>query len=217
MNGALLQAKVYAGYAAAALRVGTAFSQYRPAGAGAVLVSGNLRGTLTAAFDGSPLYGFSKPPSYGKPFWYALVDGRMTQPGDYLTSTSQTWFIAAQQPLEPIQAVLCNRVVAISRPAGPAPGASYYGGDTTADETPLLTGWPVAIVESARRGQKPDARLPGDIDSPMADLYLPPSAPVQLRYGDTIFDDQAQPVRYVVGAVETSSLGTRATLLIGVA
>ncbi|MFD2271406.1 hypothetical protein ACFS07_10400 [Undibacterium arcticum] len=74
MDGATIQARVYAGYAKAAQVIGLTFSLYRPLSASAPL--GNLVGTLKAALDSGPGYQFKAPNEYGDPTWFCVDQRR---------------------------------------------------------------------------------------------------------------------------------------------
>jgi hypothetical protein len=206
MNGPELQAKLYAGYVKAALRLGTPYLQYRPTGPANPIASGNLVQSLTAAFDPAPGFEFHHPALFGKPVWYALLDGTQTVVGDYLVGSAGTYFIAAMQPLLPIAAVLCNRVLTINRPAGNAGvGAQPYGGVIAGSEAAELTAWPASVLTKSR-GEMGDTRLPGDVKLPWSEILLPYGG-IELRFGDVILDDNA--VRYTVSATERTDLGWR--------
>ena len=182
MNGPELQAKLYAGYVKAALRLGTPYLQYRPTGPANPIASGNLVQSLTAAFDPAPGFEFHHPALFGKPVWYALLDGTQTVVGDYLVGSAGTYFIAAMQPLLPIAAVLI---------AG--------------SEAAELTAWPASVLTKSR-GEMGDTRLPGDVKLPWSEILLPYGG-IELRFGDVILDDNA--VRYTVSATERTDLGWR--------
>lgn len=211
MDGNTLQAKVYAGYAAAAQRVGQSFGQYRPAAGTSALAAGNQIGTLLAAFDPGP-FNFAKAQDYGKATWNCLADGRVLQPGDYLSAASGTYFIAGMRPLLPIQAVLCNRTVTVWRPQQQIGiGALGYGGSTETNQTAIATGFPASVLAAAKTGHAP-TNLPGDVADGWYTLLLP-SLPggVQILAHDIVTDDLNN--RYVLSAVELSDLGWRCSMM----
>lgn len=210
MNEALLQQKVYRGYALAAQRIGPNFGLYRPASAINPLASGNLITTLPASFNAEDMT-YGKPNKYGKATWYCLVDGTQTQVGDYLVNSTQTFFIAAMQPILPILAVECNRVLNIFRPQQQtAPGDNPYGGTTDANMTELLTAWPASVLQGSK-GEKDGAVLPGDVRLPWWAILLPAFPGVTLRSADIITDDISR--RYIISSAELTDLGWRCTAM----
>ena len=215
MSGTALASVFPIGPRITAQVLGLPFAQYRPTSATVAVVSPvNLLATINAWITADPKLMGGKPFAYGKPVGFAGVDPALTQVGDYLVGSItvggpvETFFIASQDIPQPIQVVRCNRVVTVSRPGGQNPGPGYYGGDLTATETPLGVGWPAAITDKGRR-QSGEVKLPGDMDLPWVEILLPASFPVQIESMDVLLDDQAQPVRYLVSAVEQTPLGWR--------
>lgn len=211
MNGATLQAKVYAGYAKAAAAIGLTFSQYRPQSATSALASGNLLRTLPASFNAEDM-GYGRPNKYGKATWYCLADGTLLAVGDYLSGNGATYFIAAMQPLLPMLAVQCNRTVTVYRPQQqPGLGAMVYGGNTQSNQSAIVTAFPASIIMGAK-AETGVVKLPGDGRS-MASLMLLPPIPggVQIKNNDIVEDDLAN--RYLVYAAELTALGWRCTVM----
>lgn len=207
MDGAKIQQKVYRGYAISATKIGTAFNQYRPVTPVDPFAAGPIA-TLLASFNAQDMK-YSKPNPYAKPLWYALVDGTQTAVGDYLVSNHQTFFIAAMQPLLPILAVECNRTINLLRPQQlTGTGTVGYGGDTVANETVLMTGWPASVLQGTK-GEKGETDLPGDVRNPWWAVLLPYSAGITLRTGDVIADDLNR--RYIISSAELTDLGWRLT------
>jgi len=208
MDGQTLQAKIYSGYAKAANVIGLSFSLYRPLSAGAPL--GNLVGTLKAALDSSPEYGFKKPNEYGDPTWFALINDATTQAGDYLVNTSGTYFIAGKQFLLPVIVVECNRSLKLTRQqAQSGVGALGYGGSVAAHDTDVLgaTGalWPASILFGSR--SQVSLNLPQGAKNSGWRILLPPSVPITVMAGDIATDDLGR--RYVVEGAELTDLGWR--------
>ena len=211
MDGNTLQAKVYAGYAAAAQRVGLSFAQYRPNAGTPALAAGNQIGALLAAFDTGP-FNFAKNQDYGKATWNCLADGRALQPGDYLSGASGTYFIASMQPLLPILAVMCNRTITVWRPQQQAAiGPLGYGGSTQTNETAIATLFPASVLAASKTGHAP-TNLPGDVAAAWFTLLLPtlPGGTPILDH-DVITDDLNN--RYVLSGVELSALGWRCNMM----
>lgn len=209
MNGARLQAKIYAGYAKAAKSLGLTFSQYRPQSATDALAEANLVRTMPASFNAEDM-GYGRPNKYGKPTWYCLADGTLLATGDYLTGNGATYFIAAMQPLLPILAVECNRVVSLFRPQQQTGvGAVGYGGNTAANQTALVTGFPASVLQGSK-GERSEVNLPGDTRAPWWTVLLPnlPGG-IYLRTDDLMTDDYGR--RFTLSSVEQTDLGWRIT------
>ena len=155
----------------------------------------------------------SVPFVYGKPVGFAAVDPAATRPGDYLVGSltvggaAQTFFIASQDIPAPIQVVICNQVLTITRPTDEAPGPGAYGGAKRTTGAPLATAWPGSVIQ----GKNPapgELRNPGDTKLPWVIVLLPPGAP-QLRMGDVIRDAQPEPNIYTIADAEQTALGWR--------
>lgn len=208
MQGAQAQAHAYKGYAQVAKRLGNAFSLYRPTSAdmsaAALLATGFL-----ASLNAEDMT-YRRPNKYGKPTWYAVMDGRQTQVGDYLVGETGTFFVGAQQPLLPILVIECNRTVNITRPQVQTEfgAVSNYEGTTAANETPLMTGWPASVLQGTK-GEKGGVALPGDARDPWWSILLPECAGVILRSGDLFADELGR--RYIVSSAELTDLGWRIT------
>lgn len=208
MDGTRLQSLVYYGYYQAALRIGLPFQQYRPTNAAAPL--GTAFATLVASFNAKDMK-YGKPSAYGSPLWYCLADGRVMQVGDYLIGAPGTFFIASMQPILPIQAVECNRVVTVYRPQQQtAVGAAPYGGNTADNQTAIATGFPASILINAK-ADKGVVSLPGDARSAWWNMLLPiiPGG-VTIEDADVVIDDLEN--RYVISAAELTDMGWRITM-----
>lgn len=210
MDAATLQTKVYKGYASAALRVGPVYQQYRPSSASNPIASGNLVASPNASFNAEDMT-YGKPSKYGKPMRYALVDGTVTQPGDYFVGADGTYFIAGMQPLLPILAVHCDRILNIFRPQQQtAAGLNPYGGTVDENQTELLTAWPASVTQGTK-GEKDGAVLPGDVRLPWWLILMPAYPGVELRSADILTDDIDR--RYVISSAELTYLGWRITAM----
>lgn len=208
MDAATLQARIYKGYSLAATRIGPAYDLYRPTSASSPVDQNTWLGALNASFNAMDMT-YGKPNLYGKPLWYALLDGTLTQVGDYLVNGDKTYFIAAMQQTLPILAVECNRTLNIFRPQQQTGvGAVGYGGDTDANETPLMTGWPASVLQGTK-GEKNEVNLPGDVRNPWWQILMPAFPGVILRTADIITDDIER--RYIVSSAELTDLGWRLT------
>ncbi len=203
MDGAAIQAKIYAGYAKTASYIGAAHTQYRPASALAPLAA--PLGTLAAHFRMDQA--FARTQAYGKPLWMLYADGAQLAPGDYLVGAVATYFVAAMPPLLPIAAVQCNRQIVVTRPvSGGAAGAQGYGGEAGSET--LLAGWPAAVLQGTK-GERPDLGLPTDVRAPWWQMLLPAFAGVVLMASDIVADDLGR--RYAVSSAELTDMGWRLT------
>ncbi|MDO8039502.1 hypothetical protein [Janthinobacterium sp. SUN137] len=210
MDGVTIQNRVYLGYAKAAAKIGIAHDLYRPTGSTSPLASGNRLASLPASFNAES-FGYGRPNKYGKPTWYAVVDGAQTRVGDYLVGPSGTFFIAAQQALLPILAVECSNIITVLRPQQQTGiGAVGYGGDVDANETPLLIDWPASVLQGAK-GEKNETNLPGDVRSPWWAVLLPALPGLLLHTADIITDNLGR--RLVVSSAELTDMGWRITAM----
>lgn len=209
MDAAGIQNRIYRGYAKAAQYIGPSYQLFRPSSATNPFQYGPL-GTLNASFNAQDMT-YGKPNVYGKPLWFALLDGTQTQVGDYLTSADKTYFIAAMQQTLPILAVECNRTLNVRRPAQQSGvGALPYGGNTGASETPLMTGWPASVLQGTK-GENEGVKLPGDVRLPWWAILLPAFPGVTIRAYDVMSDDLGN--RYIISSAEQTDLGWRMTAL----
>lgn len=208
MDATAINAKINAGRAKVAQRLGQSCALYRPLTAAAPL--GNQIGTVLAAFNaGDGTYG--KPNLYGDSTWFADLDGTQTQPGDILVRTldGQVFFVAAQQPLLPIVVVGCERTVTVRRQQQRSGvGVQGYGGSTAANEAVLLSGWPASILQGTK-GERAASGLPGDVRSPWWSILMPLVPGVQLQTGDIMTCDLGR--RYAISSAEITDLGWRIT------
>lgn len=208
MDATKLQSKVWSGYAKAAKRIGPVYQLFRPSSATNPFQYGPL-GSLNASFNAEDMT-YGRPNKYGKPTWFCLVDGSQVQVGDYLTNATQTFFIAAMQPILPILAVDCNRTVNVLRPQQQTGvGAVGYGGDTDANETPLMTGWAASVLQGTK-GEKNEVNLPGDVRNPWWQILMPAFPSVTIRTSDIVTDEIGR--RYIVSSAELTDLGWRMTV-----
>jgi hypothetical protein len=193
MDGATLQSITYMGYGIAAQNIGLPFDLYRPSGASNPLDPANKLKTLPAHFRvDDALKRFS---TYDNPLFSTYVDGRETQPGDYLISaTAGTYLIVGMQPLLPILSVQCSRTVTILRP---------ISARTT---SALMSGWPASIVKKSARGTD-EAKLPGDVANPNWEMLIPSVAGVNIDIEDVVTDDLMR--LYFIEQAELSDYGWR--------
>jgi hypothetical protein len=216
MDAALLQQKIYGGYAKAALRIGPTYTLYRPNGASTnPIVEGNIVTTLPASFNAEDMT-YQKPRGYGKAVWYCLSDGTQLQVGDYLVNGPLTYFIAAMQETLPILAVLCNRQVRIGRmPNDTGAGYQGYSGVVRSEETDVLgtagaegsfsSGWPASILMGGRSDG--GTTLPSGVKQSGVVMLLPATVPIQIVESDIVQDDLGRD--YAIYTAELTALGWR--------
>lgn len=205
-----MQERIYRGRGIAAQHIGLPCDVFRPINPTAPL--SNQVGRLNAAFNAADSK-YTKANLYGKGVFYADLDGRQTQPGDYLVRASDgaVWFIAAQQQLLPIVAISCNAQIQVRRQgvstnfgAGPYSGVvnpSYILGT---EETP----WPASILLGGRALAA--AGLPADVKESGWRIFLPPSVPITIEAGDHLDDERAR--SFCVESAELTDLGWRLTV-----
>jgi hypothetical protein len=210
MDGLTLQAKVYAGYAKAAQRIGLPYDIYRPTSFVEPL-GGMKIATIPAAFTqhGAGNFDFSKPSDYAKPMFHALLDGTQVQVGDYLVSENNPqgpFFIAAKDAGVPILAVQTNRTISAFNP-GPTLGlgANVYSGTTLANETAIMLNWPASVLLGSRGVR--DQQLPEDAGYGSWRVLMPAWPGVVIRPGTILNDDVGN--RMIVVSAELQDLGWR--------
>jgi len=156
---------------------------------------------------------YKRPNKYGKATWYALFDGQGVTVGDYFIGPVGVFFIAAMQPMLPILAVSCNRVISILRlQAHSSVGLGGYGGSTENSLTTLLKGRPASVLQGTK-GERNEAALPGDTRTPWWTILLP-GAGGQIKPNDVIEDELGN--RYTVSSPELTDLGWRLTAMMAV-
>ncbi|SCU75526.1 conserved hypothetical protein [Cupriavidus necator] len=204
MDAAKLQDKIYAGYAKAAKRIGYVYDVYRPAAAANPLT--NKVTSLNASFSAQE-WTYTRPSLPDKPFWYCLIDGRLTQLGDYLVRGGQIYFIGGIQDNLPIVAVECNRRIWVTRPpAQTVVGNVGYSGLCAGNDEFVLGspggagGWPCAELFGGRT--RSHESLPASGDEHGFRIWLPVSVPIVLASGDIVIDDLGR--RFSVGGAERS-------------
>ncbi|GEM_PF-762752 len=192
MDGTRLQSLVYKGLGKAAAHTGLPFQGYRPNGALNPIDPANATAQLSASFTTS--YAYGKPNTYGQATWQAVLDGSQVNVGDYLVGAPGTFFIAAKQPLLPILAVGCNRVVSITQ-----------GGTN-----PVAVGWPASILVESTRGNAPLEDIAGSPSTPHWWMLLPAVPDLTMEVADLVTDDLGR--QYFMTAAELSDLGWRCSI-----
>ncbi|MCX7382774.1 MAG: hypothetical protein NT133_15460 [Alphaproteobacteria bacterium] len=195
-RGAVLNDRMHRAMGRAASVSGVWCDAYRPHGAGPAL---------------DPANRFLRLPAYFAPHhsvWHGIFDAAYTQVGDYIVQDDAViWFVAAQDPLQPLICIRTNRLADISRPAGATrPGVNDYGGVAKETSAPLLTQWPASILAGGGSGAA-SAGLPADVPGGSWQIMLPSLAGVVLRSGDIVRDDLGRTA--VVSSAELSATGWR--------
>jgi hypothetical protein len=194
-------------YALIAKRTGNKCNFYRPASATNPLQTAYLQ--QYASFNQD--YRYSKPNKYGNAQWYGMFDSSSCQVGDIIDGVDGTFFIAAIQNCLPILLVQCNRTISVLRVAADTSvGIGGYGGDTSANETVLMSGWPASILQGTK-SEANDAKLPGDVRTPWWAILFPAFDGVVLRTSDIITDDIGR--RYIISSAELTDMGWRITAM----
>ena len=199
--------------------LGLPFQQFRPSDPENPLAA-PLR-SINAWITRDPTLMESKPFDRAKPDEvYAGLDPALTQPGDYLVGSVtlggavQTFFIATQDVPAPIRLVRCDRVLTFERaPITQSFGANSYGGQTIADRTTILTGWPAGFVQGTKgEAPAPSTKLPGDARLPWWTAMLPATPGVTLNMGDHATDDLGRD--FTISSAELTTFGWRLTLML---
>lgn len=217
VNQALIQKKVAAGYAKAALRLGAMVSQYRPASLTEPLAAAIA--TPMADFSNNPAFAFRSPPLWDKPVTWALVDTTDVLAGDIFVAPIGTYFVARVEPYRPPVCMLTNRTVTLSGDAGAGSTigegttcsmAGYdnaeYGPSPVYGGTALASGWP-AFITLKNKGQVPETGIPGDLRAGEFEMFLPVMPDFVPAVAMTAVTDLGTPYRLT--AVEPSPYGTR--------
>ena len=189
-----LQLKIYKGYEKVARRVGTDYEVYRVTDPMNPL--GNLVTTLKATFNAQD-WGFARPNLPGKPFWYGVLDGTLTLPGDILVGATATYYIAAMQPLLPILCIEASASLSLNRQSFTSTNAA----------TEALTGAiPASVVMMSVGGGRHDFEVSTTMGQGNYKIHLP-NIGVAIQTNDVLSD--AQGFEYIVKAVEYSDYGYR--------
>jgi len=199
MDSWLLDNLIAKGMGVAARKLGRPFNVFRPDGAMQPLAPQNRVIKLFAVFQAEG--GAPHAPDYGEALWQGIFDSVYTQAADYLVGPRETYFVAAQKPLLPVQCVLTNRVVTVVRPA-PAAQGGYSGLYATSGER-VIMGWPCSLLEAGGRGA--GAAL---TETRFGNwVMLLPALPVPIEVADVVSDERGS--TYVVSIAEQSTLGWR--------
>lgn len=215
-----IQSHIYKGYGKAAERLGLPFSIKRPTSTTDPLE--NEVGVVKVSLNAED-FRYGKPNKYGKPTWYAVMDGTTSRVGDYLVGADlagrpQIFFIATQQPLLPILVVECNGSIRISRTTASVGevGPTSYSGvcDDSGDAEDVIgkadgEGWPASLIFGTGRLKNDSAMPAGTFEQLVWQIRLPASIPddIVITPGDILTDDLNR--KFVTNGAEKTALGWR--------
>lgn len=206
MNADLMAAKVRYGYGKAADLVGRMTNVYRPNGASSPVSPFNCLWGRLARIDTVPYFTLINPQKYNAPLFYAMMDSTDMEVGDYLVQ-GDTYFAITVPDIGPVEAVICNAVVTVTRTSPTLKaGQMPYGASTTATDAIMLQSWPASALLK-NKGERLDTVLPGDTKTSAWEILLPASVPITLRTSDIIADTNGR--RWIVGGAELTFLGWR--------
>lgn len=223
MNADKLNARIYKGRGKAALKIGYDYKVMRPLVMSNPLT--NLVTTIKAAFNAGDS-SYKNPNLYGKPIWFADLDGSQVLVGDYLVNAAnskQIFFVAGLQSLLPIVCIDCNRSIRLARaPASAANvvGAVGYSGlcDAPAESVDVLglnpannggvfVGFPCSILFGKGKLKNHDPLAAGSDEQMGWQILLPASITATIKTGDRMLDDLGR--MFVVNGAEQTDLGWR--------
>ena len=201
MNGAIAQARIYAGYRKAAAKVGLPYAQYRAASPITPIAAGNLLGTIDCVFAPTPA--FTSPHRFKIPARMVFADGAAMAQRDILVGPYGTFYVADMQPLVPPQVLKCNESVSITR-------LTYSG--TTQVLTPVATAMP-AFSQLKKVDQKPVSGIGGasTASTALGEFYLfLPIAVGVIRQGDIVTNQAG--VAYTLDTIDNTEIGVSVTM-----
>ena len=197
-----LQDKLARGMGTASRKLGTLTTVYRPAGPSQPLSEHHRIIRMMALFV--PKGPLSTSKGVVPWVWQGVFDASYTRQSDYLVSSSQTFFIGNQTPGLPVECVLTNRTISLSRSAFTRQGG--YSGLTDDDTLEVLSGWPVSLSELAAGAATSAA---GRQSFGTFTVLLPASVAIP-RSSDVITDDLG--ATYIVSSTEQDALGWKLTV-----
>lgn len=208
VSGALIQQKVNYGLGKAGNAAGFPYSWYRPSGAGPVIVSGNLMGSVTAYISTKANLSAS-PSEWSKADRFGAFDATNFLAGDYLVA-AETFFVAEIVPMAAaVRLVLCNEIFTWSRLDTATPGPAF---DPSGVLTPFASGWPGWIAASDRRSAG-ELHIPGAVEMPSAMINLPASIPGQILRGDELTTSDTLNLTWTVQSAVLSPNGWQITAI----
>lgn len=192
-----------------AAKLGSTYTQYRPASGNDPVSAPNQIGTLSALFDASISLSFDAPSKFNNPLFAAILNPTAVQPRDYLVGAEGTFLVASTEPLKPILCIQCNRVGTFYRPTPEPAQPTFYGGDISDDRTPLMVNVPFSELQGTKGERNAAESLPTDSRMQWSNCLVPAFPGIILRQADRLTDDIGR--NFVISACELSDLGWRLT------
>lgn len=198
--------------------LGTEFTWYHNSDANTPIDPAKIGGDFLAYFDRDPNFPARKAAEYGKPEWYVAYSRAGPSVGDYLASSSETYFIVDQADLTPSKVIKCNLTVdfyrvqaspPISNSAADIRNFQQANTQNKSHGEIMASGFPIAII-SGSRGEKAVLELPDEGRQPWWTVFVPEIPGVFFRTDDQ-FVDTTNNIRYVISTPEHSHLGWRLT------
>jgi hypothetical protein len=186
MEYSKLQDRIYKGLGIVARQTGIWSDAFRPI-AGKIPLDPEGR-FLRLPVVLEPLTSWNSLETTEQVLWQGIFDGAYTRVGDYIVSEGKAYFIAAQEPLQPIVCIRSNQVISISRSPPPSLSANNaYGGYSQNPSNVLLEQYPAAVLIENKTGPSKTG-LPTDQSVPYWTVLLSKTSDIILSSGDTIRD-----------------------------
>jgi len=202
-----IRAKVNRGTGLAARMVGRPVTQYRPYDPLSPLDGSAVVSVFWAAFDADAALQMSHPATVGQYLFYLIADATNLCVGDYILDGQLVFFVGSMEDLRPPVVLRTNTTLSLVRPQiGVVPGLNPPGGDSLANETTILSGWPASVL-TAGRGERGEVELAGDVRMGAWQVLLPAALGVEIRGSDILIDPSG--LRRVVSSAELSPMGWR--------
>ena len=205
MSGAVLAPVWELGPRIAATVLGLPFTVYRPGGDSPL---GFQVAVTPAWITGDRLLMATK--AIEKARGYAAIDPDLIRVGDYLIgplvlgAAAVTFFVASLDLPAPIEVVLCNSRLTLSRPNT----ASYTALN---NRTAYATAWPASLLMGGGQSSQ-DIGLPTTDKLTGYRALLPVSLPTAPRAADFVQNDAPVPEDFMVSGVESTEQGYRLDL-----
>lgn len=205
MKYSKLQDRLYRSLGTAARHTGRWGDAFRPRSPHSPLAPESRFLKLPVTLD--PLMGSGGGDAFEHIFWRGTFDGCYTKPGDYIVLNGQIYFIASQEPLQPIICIRTNRIVSIARSTQvPVNAAGAYGGFSPANASAYLSEYPASVLIESKMSAA-SADLPTDQAIPYWTVYLPSHPDITIMSGDFISDDMGRSA--LVSYADQSIMGWR--------
>ena len=187
MDYSKLQDRIYRGLGTTARQTGIWADAFRPLPGKIPLDPEGRFLKLPVVFE--PLASWNILETADQVMWQGIFDGAYTRVGDYIVFGTSAYFIAAQEPLQPIICIRSNQVVSVSRPIPPSlSSTNAYGGYSQNVPNILLEQYPAAVLIENKTGPS-KAGLPTDQVTPYWTIFLSKTFDIVLSAGDVVKDD----------------------------